>query len=323
MERKNLQPSLLDGLTTDLGGKRTSEFFDKCDKIIDWNELARPLQNMYSNNTSKGGASNWPIVMMIKCVLVQRWFSLSDPMLEEMILDRLSFRRFLGLSLNDKTPDETTFVRFRKRLCEHGHASTLFDTTLSILNKRGLVLSEGTLVDATIIEAPKGKPSKDSLSHSKEKSASYTRKHGKTYHGYKGHIASDRRGIVTDYRYDTAKVHDSKHIDELIENEKAAVYADSAYMDKQRKKTLEKRGVFCGIVERRVRGQSELTKKQKCHNQIVAGIRAIVEHPFAWMKNAGAGRTRYRGMNRNALDFALHLIAYNWKRSFSLQAAVT
>ena len=94
-------------------------------------------------------------------------------------------------------------------------------------------------------------------------------------------------------------------------------------MDKQRKQTLEKRGVFCGIVERRVRGQSELTKKQKCHNQLVAGIRAIVEHPFAWMKNAGAGRTRYRGMSRNALDFVLHLIAYNWKRSFSLQASVT
>ena len=91
-------------------------------------------------------------------------------------------------------------------------------------------------------------------------------------------------------------------------------------MDKDRKRRLEKRGVFCGIIQRRVRGQKELTVAQKLHNRLVAGIRAVVEHPFAWMKNTGYGRTRYRGMRRNALDFGLHVIAYNWKRSFSLMS---
>ena len=323
MERNNLQPTFVDGITNDLGGKRTAEFFDKCNKLIPWEQLAAPLKDMYRNNSDKGGASNWPVVMMIKCMLLQRWFGLSDPMLEEMLLDRLSFRRFVGLSLNDKTPDETTFVRFRNRLGDHGHTSTLFDTTLEILERKGLVVKEVTLVDATIIEAPKGKSTKDGLGHTKDECATYTRKHGKTYHGYKGHVATDPRGIVKDYRYDTAKVHDSQHIDDLIEQEKTAVYADSAYMDKERKRTLKERGVFCGIVERRVRGQDELTEPQKLHNRMVAGIRAIVEHPFAWMKRVGAGKTRYRGLSRNGLDFALHLVAYNFKRSFSLAPAVT
>ncbi len=99
MERNNLQPTFVDGITNDLGGKRTAEFFDKCNKLIPWEQLTAPLKDMYRNNSDKGGASNWPVVMMIKCMLLQRWFGLSDPMLEEMLLDRLSFRRFVDLLL--------------------------------------------------------------------------------------------------------------------------------------------------------------------------------------------------------------------------------
>ena len=94
-------------------------------------------------------------------------------------------------------------------------------------------------------------------------------------------------------------------------------------MDKARKAKLQERGVFCGIIERRVRGQKTLTQSQKWHNRLVAGIRAVVEHPFAWMKNTGYRRVRYRGLSRNGLDFGLHAIAYNFKRSFSLLKAMT
>ena len=93
-------------------------------------------------------------------------------------------------------------------------------------------------------------------------------------------------------------------------------------MSSERKKELEGKGVFCGIIHKRVRGQKELTPEQKWHNRLVAGFRAVVEHPFAWMKNTGYRRARYRGLNRNGIDFALHAIAYNFKRSFSLQEAM-
>ena len=322
MERKNNQLTFLDNVTSDLGGKRTAKFFAKCDKYIPWNELAEPLKNMYDNDTSKGGASNWPIVMMIKCMMLQKWFNLSDPMLEEMLLDRLSFRRFIGLRMEDNTPDETTFVVFRKRLRKHGHISTLFDKTIEILKERGVVLEEGTCVDATIIETSRGRK-RDDGSSTRDKTASYTKKNGRTYHGFKAHIATDTNGIIKDYRFDTAKVHDSQHIDDLVADEQHSVFADSAYMNSQRKKRLEDAGIFCGIIHRRVRGQKELTAEQKWHNRLVAGFRAVVEHPFAWMKNTGFRRARYRGLQRNGIDFGLHAIAYNFKRSFSLHAAVS
>ena len=321
MERQNNQLTFIDNITSNIGGKRTAEFFRKCDKYIPWNELAVSLKDMYKNDTSKGGASNWPVVMMVKCMMLQRWFNLSDPMLEEMLLDRLSFRRFVGLNIEDKTPDETTFVVFRKRLRKHGHGATLFDKTVQILKHRGVILEEGTCVDATIIETSRGRKRDDGTS-TKDRTASYTKKHGRIHHGFKAHIATDCNGIIKDYRFDTARVHDSQHIDDLIVGEQHSVWADSAYMSSQRKKKLKDKGVFCGIIQRRVRGLKELTPEQKRHNRLVAGIRAVVEHPFAWMKNTGYRRARYRGLSRNGMDFALHAIAYNFKRSFSLQAAM-
>jgi len=318
MERINNQPTFLDNLTRDLGGRRTAAFFRKCNELIPWNQLAEPLKDMYKNNSEKGGASNYPLVMMIKCMMLQKWFNLSDPMLEEMLCDRISFRRFIGLQMEDSVPDETTFVQFRKRLNAGGHIATLFEKTVTILKSRGVILEEGTCVDATIIESPRGRTTKDGLDNTQDKAASYTKKHGRIYHGYKGHIATDRNGMIKEYRFDTASRHDSKYIDELVEDERHSVFADSAYMNKDRKARLQANGIFCGIIEKRVKGQKDLTKAQKLHNRLVAGIRAVVEHPFAWMKNTGYGRTRYRGMRRNAFDFGLHVIAYNWRRSFSL-----
>ncbi len=145
---------------------------------------------MYRNNTDKGGASNYPLVMMIKCIMLQKWFNLSDPMLEEMLYDRISFRQFVGLKMEQAAPDETTFVQFRKRLNVNGHIATLFDKTIAILKSRGVILEEGTCVDATIIESPLGRTDKDGISSTKDKAASYTKKHGRIYHGYKGHIAT-------------------------------------------------------------------------------------------------------------------------------------
>lgn len=320
MARTNNQLTFVDNITSDLGGKRTADFFAKCERYIPWHTLAEPLKDMYANHTSRGGASSWPVVLMIKCMMLQKWFNLSDPMLEEMLLDRLSFRRFVGLSLSDPTPDETTFVVFRRRLRQHGHIDTLFQKTVEILKHRGLILAEGTCVDATIIETSRGEKREDGSS-TKDQTASYTQKHGRTYHGFKAHIATDTNGIVKDYRFDTARVHDSQHIDDLTADEPHGVFADSAYMSSERKDALEKQGVFCGIASRRVRGQGDLTPEQKWHNRLVAGIRAVVEHPFAWMKNAGYRRVRYRGLSRNGMDFALHVIAYNFKRSFSLLAS--
>jgi transposase, IS5 family len=323
MERKGMQPTLLDGLTADLGGPRTAAFFAQCEQAIPWQRLASSIADLFpkDEDASQAGRPHWPLVTMVKCVMVQKWFGLSDPQLEETLRDRLSFRRFVGLSLNDRTPDETTFVVFRRRLREGGHADTLFETTLQCLREKNLLLKEGTLVDATILEAPLGQKRSDGSS-TRDAAASKTFKHGRTYHGFKAHVATDRRGVIQDYVFDTASSSDHDHADDLMQDETHAVYADSGYMSKKRKEALEARKVFCGIAYRRVRGQKELTPEQKAHNRRIARIRAFVEHPFAWLRKMNFWRARYRGLTRNALDFALRAVAYNWKRSLSLAAAV-
>ena len=319
MERKGTQPTFMDGYVADLGDPNMAAKLDRLDQTIPWQKLAAPIRATYDNDGEQGGRPNVAVVVMLKIVMLQKWFSLSDEAIEGMLLDRISFRRFVGLSMHDGTVDATTLVKFRNRLRDHGLMSVLFDMVVTHLRDAGLIVQEGTLVDATIIEASKGRTNDDGLGHTKDKAASYTKKHGKTYHGYKAHVATDANGIITNYVYDTAKVHDSQHIDQLIENEKQAVFADSAYMNKDRKAKLQAKGVFCGIIERRVRGQTELTTEQKTHNRLCASFRAYVEHPFAWMKNTGELlRTRYRGLGRNAIDFALNAIAYNFKRSLSL-----
>jgi IS5 family transposase len=241
-------------------------------------------------------------------------------MAEEMLKDRISFRRFVGLSLDDATPDHSTVSTFRSRLREKGHGSTLFDKSLEILRGRGLVMNQGTLIDATIIEAPLGSTRPDG-SRTTDPCASKTFKHGRPYHGYRAHIASDVNGIITDFVYDTAAESEHTHFDHLARGERSKVYADSGCRSKERVERLERRGVFAGLCHRRVRGQKELTAEQKAFNRMIAGVRAMVEHPFAWIKRMTGGRTRYRGVTRNAFDFALAAVAYNFRRSFTVRPA--
>lgn len=320
MERKNEPPTFLDAAVRELGGPRTMAFLDKCERLIPWDRLASSVADVFPDKgaPSRGGRPHYPVKLFVKCLMLQKWFNLSDPQLEEQLRDRISFRGFVGLGMSDPTPDETTLVVFRRRLREAGHERTLFDAVNEHLGKLGLILNAGTLVDATIVEAPRGR-TKDDGASTRDPEASFTKKSNRTYHGYKAHIATDRRGVVKDYRFDTAKVHDSRHIDELIRKEKTFVGADSAYMDQAREDRLHRRGICFAVVKRRVRGQTELPHWQQVLNRAWATIRAAVEHPFAWMKNMGYRRVRYRGLARNALDFGLMAAAYNLKRSFSLR----
>lgn len=320
-ERINRDPGLVDAWTASLGGPRTAALLDRLDKAVAWDTLVGPIAALPEyRGGDKGGRPAWRALTMLRCLLLAKWFGLSDPQLEECLRDRLSFRRFVGLSLNDATPDETTFVRFRARLRERGLDRTLFDRTTAELDRRGLLVKDGSLVDATIIEQSRGSRRDDGTS-TRDPEASFTRKGGRAYHGYKGHIRADRSAIVTDYRFSDAAPHDSNFIDELTGSEKRMVVADSAYRSAEREAALRRRGVCCAIAFKRSRGRPDLPPPLKKLNRMIASVRAVVEHPFAWMRAMGYRRVRYRGRRRNELDFALNLIAYNWKRSLSLAAA--
>jgi transposase, IS5 family len=200
-------------------------------------------------------------------LFLQNGYGLSDPMTEEMIHNRISFRTFLDIKEDDTIPDETTICTFRNLLIKQNLLESLFFLVKVTMQQEGLILKEGTLVDATLIHTPEPKftDEKDEAGRTKKKAshpeASYLSKRGAKHHGYKIHTATDRRGIITGVKGTTASVHDSQACDEPTEQEKKAVFGDSASIRQERKRNLRAKGIFCGIMERRVRGQSKLRSK--------------------------------------------------------------
>jgi len=256
MERKSQAPKLIDAVIHDIGDPKMTARLDQLDRAVPWAKLAAPIQATYGNTTEAGGRPNVPVEMMLKVMMLQKWFNLGDASAEGMLRDRISFRRFLGMGLSDDVIDETSLVRFRARLREHGLTAGLFDAVATHLREAGLIVNEGTLVDATFNEAPRSQARDDGVTHTRDPGATSIQKNGRTYHGYKAHIASDGNGMITYYRFDTAAPHDSRHADALMAADPAggSVFADGAYLDAKRKAALERRGVFCGTIQRRVWG---------------------------------------------------------------------
>jgi IS5 family transposase len=249
-------------------------------------------------------------------MMLRKWFGLSDVQTEQQIRDRISFRLFLGLSLTDATPDHSTIRKFNARLTESGRCSDVFDGVLAHMSAKGLLVQNGSIVDATLLETGRGSKREDGTS-TRDPGATTTAKGHLPYFGFRAHIRTDTKAVIRDYRFDTARESEHTHFDGLIAGEKAAVYADAGYMKHARSQQLEDAGIFAGIMHRRVRGQKDLTDEQKGHNRFCAKVRAFVEHPFGWLKNMGY-KIRYRGVRRNGADFALAAAAYNLKRMLSL-----
>jgi IS5 family transposase len=321
MERQLDHPTLGDQLTQHLGSLQRKAVLDQLEAFVPWGELVATLR-VLDPPQPKGGRPRWPLLLMVKALFVQKLFNLSDPGLEDALRDSLAFRRFLGLSLSDAVPDETTFVRFRQSLREWGLDEALFERGLAALQKRGLVVQTGSLVDASILEAPRGRKFKEpdgTERTTRDPEGSFTKKHGRTYFGFKAHVRSDRRGLITGTHLSTAKDHDSVHLERLLKREGVAVVADSAYMSQDREAALRARGVIPGIVHRRVRGQAELDPVDQCCNRILASLRAPVEHVFARLKQRmGWRRVRYRGLARNATDLRLMSLVHNFAHAGSL-----
>lgn len=313
------QPGFADAVTEGLGGRRTAAFLEALEEKVPWMKLAAPIEKLYERPAGTAGAPHYPAVLMFKAVMLAKWYHLSDPQLEEQLRDRLSFRRFVGLALADPTPDETSFVLFRKLLREAGLEKPLFERCLGHLSRANLIIQEGSLTDATILEAPAPRKQKDGSKKGGDAEASYTIKGGQIHYGYKGYITTDRRALVKDYHLDTAKTHEVKHLLRMARKEKHAIFADSANRDQRRQGKLHRRGVLTFIMPKRERGQRKLTTWQKRIGRVIAGVRAAVERPFAWMKNRGFRRVRYRGLARNSLDLGLTLIAHNLAISLNLK----
>ena len=185
--------------------------------------------------------------MMVKVLLLEQWYNLSDPQMEEALQDRISFRRFVGLGLQDDTPDYSTISRFRATLEELGISETLFKELEVQLDERGLVLKEGTLMDATLVKAHVRRPSTAGRGAKSpaDPDADWTKTHRgrRTHFGYKVHLGVDAgTGLVRKAALTPAKVYESEVADGLVSGDERAVYGDRAYESKRRRRWLKSQG---------------------------------------------------------------------------------
>ena len=325
-----MQLSFFDQAMQYHGGKKSMKFLNEMKEIIPFDRLESILieEGLYKPKVGlKGGRPQTPAKILLGALFLQNWYSLSDPMTEELIHDRISFRKFLDIKEEDTIPDETTICKFRNKLIEKKLLSVIFEEVKSMMIKKNLILNEGTLVDATLIHTSEPKRKKDAKgktisNEAYDKEASYTSKRGQKHHGHKMHIATDTNGVIKKVIATTAKTHDSTQFDSLTEGEEKAIFADSGYMSKGRKKSLREKGIFNGIVERRVRGQSKLRAKQQRNNKRFAKTRGLVELAFAFMKHHMNFKScRYLGIEKNQEHFCLVAACANLRRVPKLMQA--
>ena len=317
-----MQSSFFDEAISNQGGLKSKKFLSEMKSLIPFKEIEKLLlkHHIYKDTKGKAGRPSIRCNILIGALFLQNWYGLSDPMTEELIHDRISFREFLNIKLEDKIPDETTICKFRNKLIAKNLLTEIFDTVLNQMKQNRLILNQGTLVDATLIHSSEPKKKKDNTgktisNNAHDKEASYVSKRGRKHHGLKMHIATDTRGIIKKVIATTAKDHDSTQFDNLTKGENKAIFGDSGYMSKARKKSLRDSEVFVGIVERRVRNQSKLRAKQSRNNKRFAKIRSLVELPFAFIKHHMNFRVaKYIGISKNQQHFSLLATCYNLRR---------
>jgi IS5 family transposase len=261
---------------------------------------------------------------MLKALYLASLYDLSDPQLEEALLDRVSFRLFCGFSLEAVTPDETTLCRFRNDCAAAGVLVSAFEEVNRQLDAKGLIVRKGTLMDATIVAAASRRPPVEAGSQAsveREPGARFTRKGGKSYFGYRVHIAVDQgSGLIRRLALTPANINESCVADALVCGDEAAVYADKGYESKKRRAALKARGIKDRIMHRSHKNQDGLPHWQAVRNKLISPLRAPGEQPFGSFKRLyGRGRARYRDFSHNLADFFRLATVFNLRRAVGLR----
>jgi transposase, IS5 family len=295
--------------------KQTLSFINE---KIDWKELLRPIERVLSKEKAQladTGRRPHDLLVIVKCFIIQSIYNLSDPRLEEEIADRRSFQLFLGLTSGDSIPDETAICIYRKLFARLGLDKELFKSFNRQMTEQRLIVGKGTIIDATIKQA-QAKPDSG-----RDDDAKFTKKAGKVYYGYKGHIGMDAdTDVIHTVEFTAANVHDTRKFDDLLLGTEKRVYADKGYANKQRTAELKEQGIVPKILHKGYRNRP-LTKKQIRQNKTFSKTRNAVERPFGFMKTVlQYVRCRYYDIARNRFQFMLAATVYNIRRLITLTA---
>lgn len=275
---------------------KSSRFLEEMDKVIPWKELVKLIEKHIPKRYR--GRKRKDTELMLRGLCLAQWYNLSDPGLEDAINDRISFQKFLGLDLScEQAPDETTFVKFRHFLEEHNLYEQIFKKITELLEKKSLILKQGTLVDATITKAPSSTKNK---SKRRDPEMSSTKKGNQYYFGMKTHIGVDmKHGLVHSLTVTTAKKHDSKQLKYLLHGKEQFIGGDKAYCNQALKREHRSKGIIHGILDKAPRGK-KLSSSQRKRNHKLSKVRSIVEFPFHVVKHLwGHKKVRYKGLFKN------------------------
>lgn len=277
---------------------RRDQFLAEMDQIIPWRDLCKVIKPFYPKPK---GAGRRPVGLerMLRIHFLQHWFNLSDPAVEEALYDSRAMRRFVGIDLGrEPAPDETTVCNFRHLLEAHNLGEQLFALINEYLQDNGLKVSTGTIVDATIIDAPSSTKNKDKA---RDPEMHQTRKGNQWYFGMKGHIGVDSQSkLIHSVAATAANVHDSQLLGDLLHGDETRVWGDSAYTGQGDEIRKHAPGAKDFTNQKGCRNRP-LSDEEKARNKTKSKVRAKVEHPFLILKRVfGFNKVRYRGLDKNA-----------------------
>jgi IS5 family transposase len=294
---------------------RREQFLEEMDTAMPWVELLALVAPYYS----KGETGRRPVGLeiMLRVYFPQQWFALLDPGVEDALYESSVLRRFAGIDLGRApAPDETTILNFRHLLEEHDLCGQMLDAVNLYLESRGIRITTGTIVDATIIHAPSStkneKKERDPEMHQ-------TKKGNQWYFGMKAHIGVDsKEGIVHSVCSTAASVSDVHMLPELLHGDEKKVWGDAGYQG-QTEAIHEAAPQAQDMTSRRVKTKAGVDEAEKCRNRTKVRVRAKVEWPFRIVKCVfGYTKVRYRGLKKNhqwlCAAFALANLYKNRKR---------
>ena len=305
---------------------------EQLNEIVDWEMFRATLEEAVRKEAKgPGGRPRYEVVMMFKVLVLARLFNLSDDQAEYQINDRISFMRFLDLGLNSTVPDAKTIWLFRETLKNAGIIDDLFAQFNGLLEQKGLITREGTIVDATFVEVPKQrnhreenkaikagqvpeewqKPENKHKLAQKDTDARWARKNNQTYFGYKDHVKADAKSkLITNYSVTGASVNDNQEFIGLLDGQDKVIYADSGYVGRKYAEQLPEGAV--NMIHEKAEKNRPLSEDQKKSNREKSRIRCRIEHIFGYMTGAMHGITiRSIGLARAKFNIGMMNLVYN------------
>lgn len=319
------------------------DFLEKLNAHINWERFRGPVEQAMRNKNPKGPGGRPPndAVVMVKTLILRELYQLSDDALEYQIMDRLSFQRFLGLSLGDDVPDAKAIWHYRNELSKHGVIAKLFRRFYKELEKKEMIANKGVIVDATFSEVLRQRNNREENAEikdgkvpedwqkdenaaklrQKDTDARWTKKHGENHYGYKNHVKVDRKSkFIEHYVVTSAEVHDSLVLPDLLNpgDRGQSVHGDSAYRSEDIEAMLKRRKLKSRIHEKGYRNHP-LTKTQRERNRRKSKTRARIEHVFGFMENT-MKVSRLRAIGKQRIEGIIGLInlTYNICRYIQL-----